>query len=78
MLMHMIGKLSRDWKADWPKHLPELVYAYNSTRLTITGYIPHYLMFGHIPHLSIDFYFPTMRSMEKHHCVDCYVAELCK
>ena len=24
MLVHMIGKLSKDWKADWPKHLPEL------------------------------------------------------
>ena len=45
MLMHMIGKLSRDWKADWPEHLPELVHAYNSVRLSITEYSPHYLMF---------------------------------
>ena len=28
MLMHMIGKLSRDQKEDWPKDLPELVHAY--------------------------------------------------
>ena len=47
MLMHMIGKLSKDWKADWPMHLPELVNAYNSTRSAITGYSPHYLMFGY-------------------------------
>ena len=33
MFMHMIGKLSKDWKADWPKHLPELVHAYNSKRV---------------------------------------------
>ena len=27
MLMHMTGKLSKDKKVDWPKHLPELVHA---------------------------------------------------
>ena len=45
-LMQMIGKLSEDQKADWPKHLLQLVHAYNSTRSAITGYSPHYLMFG--------------------------------
>ena len=55
--MCMIGKLSTDQKADWPKHLPELVHAYNCTRSAITGYSPHYLLFGHQPHLPIDFYF---------------------
>ena len=47
MLIHMIGKLSKDWKADWLKHLPELVHAYNSMRLAIDRYSPHYLMFRH-------------------------------
>ena len=61
MLMHMIGKLSKDPKADCPKHLPKMVHAYNSMRLAITGYRPHYLMFGHWPCLPIDFYFPTTR-----------------
>ena len=27
MLMCMLGKLSRDQKVDWPKHLPTLVHA---------------------------------------------------
>ena len=27
MLMQIIGKLRKGWKADWPKHLPELVHA---------------------------------------------------
>ena len=47
MLLHMIGKLSKDQKADWLKQLPELVHAYNSMRLAVMGYSPHYLMFGY-------------------------------
>ena len=46
MLIHMIGKLSKDQKVNWLKHLPELVHAHNSMRLAITRYSPHYLMFG--------------------------------
>ena len=32
MVIKMIGKLSQDEKANWPKHLPELIQAYNGTR----------------------------------------------
>ena len=78
MFMCMIGKLSRDQKADWPKHLPELIHVYNSKRLAITRYSPHYLMFRHQPCLPINLYFPMMRGMEKHQCVDCYIAKLCE
>ena len=78
MLMCMKGKLSKEWKVDWPKHLPELVYAYNSTRLAISRYSSHYLMFGHWPCLPINFYFPMIKGTEKHHCVDYYVAKLCE
>ena len=74
--LHMIGKLSKDWKADWPKHLLELVHAYNSMRLAITGYSPHYLMFRCQP--TIDLYFPTIRAAEKHQHVEYYIAELCE
>ena len=73
MLMWMIGKLGKDWKADWYKHLPELVHAYNSTGLAITGYNPHCLMYGWWPHLPINFYFPTIVSPEKQH-----IADLCE
>ena len=62
MLMYMIGKLSKDQKVDWPKHLTELVYAYNSMRSAITGYSPQYLMFGCSPHLPIDFILPMIRA----------------
>ena len=78
MLMNMIGKLSKDQKADWPKLLPELVHAYTSTRLAITGYSPHYLMFGHQLCLPIDFYFSMIWGMEKHQHVNYYIAKLHK
>ena len=45
-LFRMIGKLATDKKAQWEKHLPELLQAYNSTRSAVTGYSLHYLMFG--------------------------------
>ena len=32
MIMHMIGKLGEDKKADWPSHLAEIAHAYNATR----------------------------------------------
>ena len=31
VIMHMIGKLREDKKADWPSHLAEIVHAYNAT-----------------------------------------------
>ena len=40
----MIGRLSQDEKANWPKHLPELIQAYNGMRSAIMGYSPHYLI----------------------------------
>ena len=45
-IMHVIRKLGEDKKADWPSHLAEIVHAYNATRSAVTGYSPHYLMFG--------------------------------
>ena len=44
-LFQMIGKLAADKTAQW-EQLPELLQAYNSTRSAVTGYSPHYLMFG--------------------------------
>ena len=43
-LFCMIGKLTSDKKAHSEQHLPELVQAYNSTWLAVTGYLPLYLM----------------------------------
>ena len=77
-LMCMIGKLSKDQKADWLRHLPKLVLAYNSMRSVITGYSLHDLMFWQWLHLPTDFYFPMIRGMKEHLCVDHYIAELCE
>ena len=64
MIMHMIGKLGEDKKADWPSHLAEITHACNATQSAVTGYSPHYLMFEQWPRLPVDFVFPTVGSSE--------------
>ena len=64
MIMHMIGKLGEDKKANWPSHLAEIVHTYYATQSTVTRYSPHYLMFGQWPRLQVDFIFPTVGSNE--------------
>ena len=51
-LIHLIGKLDEDKKACWSKHLPELLMTYNSTHLAVTGYSPHFLLFGRRPRIT--------------------------
>ena len=72
----MIGKLGSDEKVHWEQHLPELLQAYNSTRSAVTGYLPHYLMFGRCPHLPVDVYFLTQGAHVHFHCVPAYVEEV--
>ena len=64
MIMCMIGNLGEDKKANWPSHLAEIAHAYNATQFAVTGYSPHYLMFGRWPRLPVDFVFPTIGSSE--------------
>ena len=45
-IMQMIGKPSKDQKANWLNHMAELVQAYSSTRFAVTRYSQHHLMFG--------------------------------
>ena len=75
-LFRMIGKLTIDNKAQWEKHLPQLLQAYNSVRSVVTGYSPHYLMFGRCPHLPVDFYFPTRGAHVRSCHVTMYVEEV--
>ncbi|VDI67125.1 Hypothetical predicted protein [Mytilus galloprovincialis] len=43
-----------DKKSRWPELLPELVYAYNCTPHSTTGYSPYFLFFGREPTIPLD------------------------
>lgn len=47
--------LPPDKKKKWPYLLPELVYAYNCTPHSTTGFAPYYLFFGREPILPVDY-----------------------
>ena len=75
-LFCMIGKPACNKKAQWEQHLLELLQAYNSTQSVVTGYSPHYLMFGRCPHLPVDYYFLTVSAFECSLRVPAYVMEV--
>ena len=76
-LSRMLGKRFAE-SDEWISHLPEICQAYNSTRSAITGYSPHYLMFGRRPRIPVDFLFPTVRGTTVSRRVPDFVVELKK
>ena len=47
MLHDLLKTLDKVQKANWPLHLSSLLFAYNATPHSVTGYQPYELMFGH-------------------------------
>ena len=45
-MIGLLTSLSKEQKDNWPLHLPSLVFAYNPTLHSTTGYQPYELMFG--------------------------------
>ena len=76
-IMHMIGKLGEDKKADWPSHLAEIAYTYNGTQSAVTGYSPYYLMFRRWPKLPVDFVFPLLAVTRPHERGLCQACGTC-
>jgi transposase InsO family protein len=53
--MHnLLRTLSEEKKKKWAIYLPELVYSYNVTPHSTSGYSPYFLIFGQEPKLPID------------------------
>ena len=63
------------WLWLWEQHLPEFLEAYNSTRSVVTGFSPHYPMFGRHPRLPVDCYFLMVNAFECSHHVLAYMTE---
>ena len=62
-------------KRKWPEFLPELVYAYNCTPHSSTGYSPHFLFFGREPVLPVDYVLGSLGQEHKGGCVEEWIAE---
>lgn len=54
-LHNLLSTLSPYKKKRWPDYIREVVFAYNVTVHSSTGFTPYYLMFGRDPYLPIDF-----------------------
>ena len=53
-LFGLMWSLDQEQKPNWPVYLPSLVYTYNATPHSTTGFQPYELMFGHKAPMPCD------------------------
>ena len=53
-IVNMLKTLVQENKSSWKDHLNKLVYAYDCTKHSTTGYSLFYLLFGRNPQLPVD------------------------
>ena len=53
-VIQMIHTLSEKLKYEWKDSLSKLIYAYNCTKHSVTGYSPYFLLFVRSSKLQVD------------------------
>ena len=53
-LINMLGTIPKEKKSEWKNHIGTLVYVYNCTQNSATGFSPYFLMFRRQPHLPVN------------------------
>lgn len=74
-LHDLLRSLPPEKKKRWPQHLPQVLFAYNTTAHSSTGYSPYELMFGRKPHLPIDSLLGVPEEEEPAESLDDWVKE---
>ena len=74
-LLNMLKALPEKQKSKWKDHLPNLMFAYNSTVHKSTGFSPFYLVFGREPRLPIDCILPIAPNKTNRKSYDKFVKE---
>ena len=74
-LCNMLKALQESQKDRWKEHLPNLMFAYNSTANKTTGYSPFFLMFGRESRLPIDCVMPLSPETTARKTYDSFVKD---
>lgn len=74
-LYDLLRTLPPESKRKWPQHLPEVLFAYNTTEHQSTGFSPYELMFGQKPHLPVDSLLGTFQEEPGHNSFQDWVEE---